>query len=537
MNRLFACVLAIALALLVGHSWSCSPPEVSNDETTSSSSENDTSKEAVSSEKTTGSAREAVGNPEPSSREESGRSEPREETPSVGKESSPQEPSSPESPSPEPSSQSEPSSQDGPEPAKELAVADTREPVSPMEPAVQESPAQTDEEPLSQEPALPPEPSIEPTPEPVLDGGVGNESVTPEVSPQDKAASDAGSPPESSIPDWVNGQPVKAPTKKWTWVDVKGSKCGYGSQTGFGVNLNPGAKRAFIFLQGGGGCWTRYNIIGSCFNLVNSSLYLRGFNKTTFAIDAFTRVTLNGFFFQRVKANIFQDAHFVFIPYCTGDVHSGNGTLKSLLGRTMHFHGHKNIKLFLARIVPTLKGVKEVYVAGSSAGGFGAALNWGWFQQAFGNSVKVHLIDDSGPPMEPGRGRWNTWVKAWNMVLPPGCPNKCKTDISAIIDHYKTTLMAKGRKMAFLSYDRDSIINTFFGYGDPLGNTFKKGIDGIIKTMDKIFNAEYFVLSGRSHTMLIVNPGNIKHSKSKVTLPQWIEWMVKDDPSWKGLKP
>ncbi len=515
MNR--SLVLFLTLMLLfcvVAQPWSCSPPKLTNGTTTGSSSENDTNKESSGEEKTTGTSKEATV-------EEPGKVESPsdEKAASTNEQATDQEAQSADSPSTQEPTPPE-SRPMGPEPVEEPTGAETQEPTQQPEPG----------------PESGLEPGPEPGPELVVDAGSGNESATPEPT-QDNSVSDAGSPPESTIPEWINGQPVQAPSQKWTWVDVKGSKCGYGTQTGFGINLNPGAKRAFIFLQGGGGCWTRYDVIGSCFKLVNSSLYLTGFNKSVFAVDAFTLVTLNSFFFKRVKANVFQNDHYVFIPYCTGDVHSGDGTMKSLLGRTMHFHGHKNMKLFLARIVPTLKGVKEVYIAGSSAGGFGAALNWGLVQQAFGNHVKVHLINDSGPPMEPGKGRWNTWVKAWNMAMPPGCPNQCKTDISAIIDHYKKTLMKQGRKMAFLSYDKDAIINTFFGYGDPLGNTFQKGIKGLIKVMDTIFNAEYFILSGRSHTMLLVGPENIKDSKTKVTLPQWIEWMVKDDPSWKGIKP
>ncbi|TNE45152.1 MAG: hypothetical protein EP343_28185 [Deltaproteobacteria bacterium] len=526
MNRSLVLFLTVLLFFAVAQPWSCSPPEVSNGETTGTPTENDTQKESSGEEKTAGTSKEATVE-EPSKAEQASDEKATGSSENVtSTETSPTEPTTSQEPT---SAESQPM---GPEPAQEPTGTDSQEPAQRPEPAVepaQEPPPQADEEPAQQEPPTP-------GPEPVFDAGTDSESATPEP-PQDNSVTDAGSPPESTIPEWVNGQPVQAPAKKWTWVDVQGSKCGYGTQTGFGINLKPGAKRAFIFLQGGGGCWTRYNVIGSCFKLVNSSLYLTGFNKSVFAVDAFTLVTLNSFFFKRVKANVFQNDHYVFIPYCTGDVHAGNGTMKSLLGRTMYFHGHKNMKLFLAQIVPTLKGVKEVYIAGSSAGGFGAALNWGLVQQAFGNNVKVHLINDSGPPMEPGKGRWDTWVKAWNMAMPPGCPNNCKTDISAIIDHYKKTLMKQGRKMAFLSYDKDAIINTFFGYGDPLGNTFKKGIDGLIKVMDTIFNAEYFILSGRSHTMLLVGPENIKDSKTQVTLPQWIEWMVKDDPSWKGIKP
>ena len=65
---------------------------------------------------------------------------------------------------------------------------------------------------------------------------------------------------------------------------------------------------------------------------------------------------------------------------------------------------------------PTFKDkVSRVVLTGSSAGGFGAALNYSMVQDAFGN-VPVSILDDSGPPFEDQQMpvcMQKRWREAW----------------------------------------------------------------------------------------------------------------------------
>ena len=60
--------------------------------------------------------------------------------------------------------------------------------------------------------------------------------------------------------------------------------------------------------------------------------------------------------FNRGNArNPVKDWNFVYVPYCTGDVHLGtkdNGMVEGVDG-AQHFVGRLNMKAFLNRIVPT----------------------------------------------------------------------------------------------------------------------------------------------------------------------------------------
>jgi hypothetical protein len=222
----------------------------------------------------------------------------------------------------------------------------------------------------------------------------------------------------------------------------------------------------------------------------------------------------------------------IYIPHCTGDVYAGNSQLKNSSGKTMYFHGHKNMRAFLSRIAATFTKVKEVYISGSSAGGFGSSMNWWLAQEYFGN-IKVHLLNDSGPPFDPKPGRYETWVKAWKLVTPTGCTD-CDKSISNILTHYEKIFLAKGHKMGFLSYDRDQVIRLFFNHLDLKGDDFKADLYTLYDRLDKTQNTHYFGMAGTSHTMM----GGAKtlSNKSGVVLGDWIKWMVEDDPKWKSYR-
>ncbi len=114
-------------------------------------------------------------------------------------------------------------------------------------------------------------------------------------------------------------------------------------------------------------------------------------------------------------------------------------------------------------------------LAGSSAGGFGAAYNYDQVSQAFGASVKVKLIDDSGPPMAVAfipaclqKAFADTWGFA--NTLPKGC-TACATSVAAngvftepFVDYITTTY--PDRTLALISSTQDGTISEFLGYGD-----------------------------------------------------------------------
>jgi len=83
-----------------------------------------------------------------------------------------------------------------------------------------------------------------------------------------------------------------------------------------------------------------------------------------------------------------RDWSFVYIPYCTGDIHMGSATKTySNAGNpnvpatfAIQHRGFDNFMVVLDWITKNFDGPKNILVTGSSAGGYGASANFPWVQ-------------------------------------------------------------------------------------------------------------------------------------------------------------
>jgi len=356
----------------------------------------------------------------------------------------------------------------------------------------------------------------------------GEEGTTDGTTPDPDAIEEEDDPPDEA-PDFLDlGEPIEAPPLEWTWIPFSEAICGDGSSTGLGINLSPGATRALIYLEGGGACWD-WN---TCFGILPTSFHLSGYDENEFN-GLLTSVYLNTLIFNRDEPkNPLRDAHLVFIPYCTGDAHAGDQVLeiKGLFpweNETMHFKGHSNLIQFLNRLVPTFSDVDHLVLAGGSAGGFGAGINWPWVAAAFGSGKRVDLLDDSGPPLEPAGDLWQTWMQNWGLVLPPGCP-ECDEGLPTLLDHLRETVLVNNR-MGLASFTHDPIISVFF---TMLPFQFAEKLKELTAVFNLEPNAQYFILPGALHTMTIGPGYEFFEAGDGMPLWFWVEQMISDDPEW-----
>src|SRR5579884_1249429 len=220
-------------------------------------------------------------------------------------------------------------------------------------------------------------------------GSSGTGGAAPASSPAKDGGTDA--PP---LPDTAPTKITATGPETWTWVPFEEAHCRDGSTTGIGININPDSKNLMIFLDGG----------GACFNSTTCLLNPSSFDKTTFdsSFGSGGSRASAGVFDRSDPANPMKDWNYVFVPYCTGDVFSGNNqdvTVPGVSGK-QQFVGYADMHVFLDRIVPTFADVTQVVLTGISAGGFGVASNYTQVAKAFGK-VPVIALDDSGPAMGP----------------------------------------------------------------------------------------------------------------------------------------
>ncbi|MDB4932443.1 MAG: hypothetical protein JWM10_4927, partial [Myxococcaceae bacterium] len=340
---------------------------------------------------------------------------------------------------------------------------------------------------------------------------------------------EADVPIETFHPDAASPQTaITAPADTWTWVPFPDSACGNGAPTGIGVSLHPGSRRVLIFLQGGGACWDGLTCYGvqSAVNLVD------GYTETTFAAE---RSGLAGFtLFNRTNAaNPWRDANLVYVPYCTGDVHSGDHVVEhhwgSRAGRTFHV-GARNLDAFLARLSRTFTDAERVTLSGLSAGGFGAGIHWERVANAF-PGVRTDLVDDSGPPMAPPDNLWSTWRRAWNPQLPADCA-ECRDHLDALLPYYARRFPPPAR-FGLISYLQDTTISTFFGVTPAQFQT--QLLDVTARVISTIPNARHFYVAGQGH-VLLGNSGRVRGANG-TTLIDWLGQMNSDDPAWANVQP
>ncbi len=318
-------------------------------------------------------------------------------------------------------------------------------------------------------------------------------------------------------------QPLAAPDEQWSWFSVPGSVCGYGSQAGFVVQPTTRSRELVIYLMGGGGCYSAQTCAqGMAANLGGYGPAQAGQELGFFGA---------GSIFDRASAaNPLRDATYVFVPYCTGDFHSGSAV--SSYG--VHHKGASNLAAYLALVAPAYCDATRITLAGSSAGGFGAVFNYHQVAAAF-PGVPIDLIDDSGPTMRPphmSQATQQTLRAAWGSAagVPPGCAG-CETEWHRFLPFLAA--QHPTRRFSLISSVADYSIGTFFGFTPQ---TYQIAIadlaDAVIAPLP---NMKVFYLPGNEHVWLGRNLGGT--ASGGVTLSTFLHRQLGGDPGWANVRP
>jgi hypothetical protein len=344
----------------------------------------------------------------------------------------------------------------------------------------------------------------------------------------------------SETPPIEIGEPITAPAAEWTFIEFPDSRCLNDTATGIGVNLSPESERVMIYLEGGGACFSE----ATC---TLATAHTDGFSERDFR-SLVAVAGSAGIFNRDDPANPVADWSFVFIPYCTGDVHAGTNP-DGFGGRTQV--GFLNMQAYLRRLVPTFSSAELVLLTGSSAGGFGAALNYDQVATAFTSCTPVHLLDDAGPPMSDTYLKpclQDTWRTLWGLdeSLPADC-DACRGGDGGGIVNYASYLAEKypDRRFGLLSSMEDSVIRSFMGYGYSFNCSLPANMPaadfraGLLELRDDIVgpydNFRTFYVEGTQHTFLGSAPSS--QIAGGVTLSRWIEQLVEGDPTWTDVGP
>lgn len=185
--------------------------------------------------------------------------------------------------------------------------------------------------------------------------------------------------------------------KEWYTIPFKGNTiCSDGSE--FAIFVRKGAsKNLIIYFSGGGACWDDT----SCGQPISLMSAFDGDSRDlkSFYIPSLFRFfpkAISGLGDNKNPANAFRDWSFVFIPYCTGDLHIGNVTNSYIFdGKKIEIHhnGRNNSLSALEWVFANFKNTDKIMVAGESAGAYGSAF-WTPYVADHYSGKKIYQLSD-----------------------------------------------------------------------------------------------------------------------------------------------
>ncbi len=200
----------------------------------------------------------------------------------------------------------------------------------------------------------------------------------------------------------------------YTWETVtlpasSGASCGNGTPYRFFVNTALFTRNLVVEIEGGGACWEQRACEGqgklSATNANGvSSNYMTSLNSAAGGLVTPFTTRLNPI--QPVRT---QSWNQVYLPYCTGDVHTGAklrvySDADATHPRVQHHRGQANVRAAAAWLRANLGRPDQLLITGFSAGGVGATANYGVLRDALAPTGRASLIADSGPLFPAPRG-------------------------------------------------------------------------------------------------------------------------------------
>lgn len=225
----------------------------------------------------------------------------------------------------------------------------------------------------------------------------------------------------------------------WRAVPIPGGTCSDGSEYKIFVNYAKDratreSNRVVVFFEPGGACWDYESCSGDAG--IRGASNPNGIPDNHMSILAMLNPFASGGSPNALISPIIwasnpidrvqtSEWNRVFIPYCTGDVFSGNtvAVYEDPSGQnpplTFHHKGVVNVELAAEWISQEFAQPEQLLVAGCSAGGTGALTSYDLLRTAL-QPHKSYLLDDSGPIFSaPGTGNHyplqQRIKEAWNL--------------------------------------------------------------------------------------------------------------------------
>lgn len=209
------------------------------------------------------------------------------------------------------------------------------------------------------------------------------------------------------------------------------------------------ANGLLVFFNGGGACWNSATC--SKPRLAGDKAFFSGKNDQDMVgvykaelLPGDGPARMGGLLDRANPQNPVRDWSMLFVPYCTGDVHSGSNTAQYTMPDTgkpfkIEHRGWDNMQVILPWLRANAAQPSRLLVSGSSAGAYGAATHFSALRGLYPKARAVYLGDSGQGVTTPEFERLRN--KTWNYTLPttvfgPNAQNTADTEVVAKLAAY-----------------------------------------------------------------------------------------------------
>ena len=337
--------------------------------------------------------------------------------------------------------------------------------------------------------------------------------------------------------------PTRDVYEQWVKVEPPGVVCGNNTQYKFWVNFSDKSDNLVVVLEPGGACWDYDSCTGA--NGIRGAANVDGLPDNHYQLAGFISPFLNRDS-DEVPTTTW---NYVYIPYCTGDVHTGNAVatyLDDTGTQSVEFHhdGHAATEAVVSWLDENFTHVPKLFVTGCSAGGAGSVVNYHFLRKGLHAVEKGYMLDDSGPifPSSGYSAMLHAKIReAWNVDslatdMPPGFTlDDMGTINTAIADEFPkdrlaTTYFRRDMDYSLYSYER------FYNFPpkDQILQMWDSDTQLLTALYDTRKNLDYFIPYWRnvndSHCTTLFSFAGSDIEAQGLTLEQWVKDFINDKP-------
>lgn len=284
--------------------------------------------------------------------------------------------------------------------------------------------------------------------------------------------------------------PDTLPAGEWATLSPPGAVCGRGTPYHFFVR--PGdPERVMFYFQGGGACW-------------NALTCRPGGTFDDSVGTAEQELGIYDGLFRDSPSNPVAGWSVVFLPYCTGDIHTGSTSAEFTQGGqtlSISFAGYTNAQAALAWAYAAYPAPEHVLVTGSSAGAYGAVFHAPHILGRYPQAQAV-VLGDAGVGVQAGDGGTaDVWGTTANLPQDPAFAGVTLANLTSDLYAGLSARFPQARLAQFTT-EADDVQVLFYRLLGGSAEDWTAGMRARLLALEALPGFRAFVGPGTLHTIL-----------------------------------